>query len=123
MNGVKIRKPGKAPRKKAARKTAAKVADPVAKPMRPAQCRKHLREALGREFPAIVDGFVMQARKGSVQHFRAAKALMEEFAAKPRRRKGPVQQLLDELDNMDEATRTRLLSEGPEQAGDGGWLP
>ena len=66
-------------------------------PMRPAQCRAYMRGVLAREFPGIVEGFVQEAKSGSCQHVKLATELMKPTTKAKARRKGRVQELLEQL--------------------------
>ena len=67
------------------------------RPLRPRQCHKYLQKTLAKEFQAIVDGFVEEARKGGCAHMKLAVELLEPVKDEGRRRKGSAQRLLEEL--------------------------
>jgi hypothetical protein len=65
--------------------------------LRPKQCHKYLQKTLAREFPAIVKGFVTEARNGGCAHMKLAAELLESAKPEPRRAKGSAQRFLEEL--------------------------
>jgi hypothetical protein len=67
------------------------------KPLRPSQCRGHLRKKLAEAYPAIVAGFVEQAKSGSCQHLKMATDLVEaKKAGRASMAKGPAARMLEE---------------------------
>ena len=67
------------------------------KPLRPKQCHKFLQKTLAAEFPAIVKGFLTEARNGGCAHMKLAVELLEPVKPETRRTKGTAQRLLEEL--------------------------
>ena len=69
----------------------------VERALRPTQCREYMRRTLAREYRAIVDGFVKQAKKGSCQHVKLATELLQKPEPGKRRGKGTAVRLLEKL--------------------------
>lgn len=67
------------------------------KPLRPKQCHKYLQKTLASQFPAIVHGFLSEARNGGCAHMKLAVELLESAKPEPRGTKGSAQRLLEEL--------------------------
>ncbi|HTV09972.1 MAG TPA: hypothetical protein VMD97_13095 [Candidatus Aquilonibacter sp.] len=67
------------------------------KPLRPKQCHKYLQRTLAVAFPAIVEGFLKEARNGGCAHMKLAVELLESAKPEPRRTKGSAQRFLEEL--------------------------
>jgi len=65
--------------------------------MLPAGCRAYIRRRLAKEFPAIVDGFVEEAKKGSCPHVKLATELLRPLRKGTPRRKSEATRLLDDL--------------------------
>jgi hypothetical protein len=65
--------------------------------MRPGGCRTYMRKRLAREFPAIVDGFVEQAKTGSVPHLKLATELLKPVRQGTTRKKSEAVRLLDRM--------------------------
>lgn len=75
-------------------------------PLRPSQCRAYMRRTLAREFRAIVDGFIEEAKTGSCQHVKLATELMKPVTKKSTGSKdggkGMVQELLERLEREEQ---------------------
>ena len=67
------------------------------KPLRPKQCHKYMQKRVAEQFPAIVNGFISEALKGSCPHMKLAVELLEPAKVEPRRRKSSIHMLLDQL--------------------------
>jgi hypothetical protein len=65
--------------------------------LKPAGCRSYLRRRLARVFPAIVEGFLEEAKKGSCVHLKLATELLGPVRKRASRRKGSVTKLLERL--------------------------
>jgi hypothetical protein len=65
--------------------------------LKPAGCRSYLRRRLANVFPAIVDGFVEEAKKGSCVHLKMATELLQPIRQRTSRKKSTVAKLLAEL--------------------------
>jgi hypothetical protein len=65
--------------------------------LKPAGCRSYLRRRLARVFPAIVEGFLEEAKKGSCVHLKLATELLAPIRKRASRKKGSVTRLLEEL--------------------------
>jgi hypothetical protein len=57
-----------------------------------------MRRALSENFPAIVDGFIKQARKGSCPHVKLATELLHSKRRSAPRKKGSLEKLMQKLD-------------------------
>jgi hypothetical protein len=68
--------------------------------LKPAGCRSYLRRRLANAFPAIVDGFVEEAKKGSCVHLKLATELLGPTRKRASRKKSSVTNLLEELRGM-----------------------
>jgi hypothetical protein len=70
------------------------------KPLKPHQCRNHLRRTVAVAYRDIVKGFVKEATSGSCQHLKMATEIVESSkrVKKSSRVKGPVEQLLEDLE-------------------------
>ena len=73
----------------------AEIADE--KPLRPKQCHDHLQRTLAKEFRAIVQGFVKEAKNGGCAHMKLAADLLEPSRPPARKKKDTAQRLLEEL--------------------------
>jgi hypothetical protein len=67
------------------------------KPLRPKQCHKYMQKRVAEQFPAIVNGFISEALKGSCPHMKLAVELLESAKIDVRRGKSSVHMLLDQL--------------------------
>lgn len=56
-----------------------------------------MQKELAKVFPAILDGFVNEARNGGCAHMKLAVELLESVKPEPRKTKGSAQRLLEEL--------------------------
>jgi hypothetical protein len=65
--------------------------------LKPAGCRSYLRRRLARVFPAIVEGFLEEAKKGSCVHLKLATELLGPVRKRASRKKSSVTRLLEEL--------------------------
>jgi hypothetical protein len=65
--------------------------------VRPAGCRAYIRKELAKQFPEIVDGFVKEAKSGSVPHLRLATELLQPERKDAQRRKGETARMLDRM--------------------------
>lgn len=65
--------------------------------LKPAGCRSYLRRRLARVFPAIVEGFLEEAKKGSCVHLKLATELLGPTRKRASRKKSSVTKLLEEL--------------------------
>ena len=66
--------------------------------LKPGQCRGYLRREAARAFPAVVGGFLEQAKAGSCQHLRFLTEMFEETRPKRRVRveKGLAERMVEE---------------------------
>lgn len=67
------------------------------KPLRPKQCHKYMQKRVAEQFPAIVNGFISEALKGSCPHMKLAVELLEPAKVDARRGRSSVHMLLDQL--------------------------
>ncbi len=67
------------------------------KPLRPKQCHKYVQKRVAEQFPAIVNGFIGEALKGSCPHMKLAMELLDSAKVTTRPRKSSVHMLLDQL--------------------------
>jgi hypothetical protein len=65
--------------------------------MRPGACRAYIRRRLASEFAGIVDGFVKEAKSGSVPHLKLATELLKPVRKGTTRKKGETMRALDKL--------------------------
>jgi hypothetical protein len=81
-----------------------------AKYLRPSECRSFMRRTLAKEFQAIVDGFVEEAKKGSCQHVKLATELLKPIRKGPTRKKGTATRYWEQLDK-EQREKERLRDE------------
>ena len=81
-----------------------------AKYLRPSECRSFMRRTLAKEFQAIVDGFVEEAKKGSCQHVKLATELLKPIRKGPSRKKGTATRYWEQLDK-EQREKERLRDE------------
>jgi hypothetical protein len=65
--------------------------------LKPSGCRAYMRRRLAKAFPAIVSGFVEEAKKGSCIHVKLATQLLGPVRKGTTRRPNSVAKLLKEL--------------------------
>jgi hypothetical protein len=78
--------------------------------LRPSECRSFMRRTLAKEFQAIVDGFVEEAKKGSCQHVKLATELLKPIRKGPSRKKGTATRYWEQLDK-EQREKERLRDE------------
>jgi hypothetical protein len=87
--------------------------------LRPSECRSFMRRTLAKEFQAIVDGFVEEAKKGSCQHVKLATELLKPIRKGPSRKKGTATRYWEQLDKEQrekERLKEARLAGGKEDA-------
>ena len=89
--------------------------------LRPSECRSFMRRTLAKEFQAIVDGFVEEAKKGSCQHVKLATELLKPIRKGPSRKKGTATRYWEQLDK-EQREKERLKEERLAGANEGALL-